>query len=54
MTMTDIEHLIDNDYPETMNFCPICDDPVGVHEEAEIVTAFGFKTLAHAHCVKDG
>lgn len=51
--MTNIEHLVEQDYPETMNFCPICDNPVQVHEEAEIVTAFGVKTLAHTRCVKD-
>ena len=52
-----IEHLIDPDNPEAlqeaMNFCPLCDDPVQVHEEAVIVEGWGLKTLAHNHCVED-
>lgn len=47
-----IEHLLDVDHPESMNFCPVCDDPVHIHEQHMVVEAWGVKTLAHTACVE--
>lgn len=51
MTEVDVEHLAVD--PESMNFCPVCDDPVQTHQEAVVATGWGLKTLAHKHCIDE-
>lgn len=52
-----IEHMIDEENPEAlqeaMNFCPLCDDPVQVHQEAMVVSGWGLQTLAHKQCTEE-
>lgn len=41
------------DQPEEMQLCPLCDNPIAEWELAALVTAFGWKGLAHADCVRE-
>lgn len=52
MVEVEVEHLVDVS-PESMNFCPVCDDPVQLHQEAVVATGWGLKTLAHKHCTDE-
>lgn len=36
--------------PEDIPLCPLCDQPVFQWDQAEVVTAFDCKALAHADC----
>ena len=37
---------------ETMPFCPLCDDALGVEEPTIVITAHGMRALAHVICVE--